>query len=330
VLVDTKAEAEEKAAAATGSTSSGPSGTSGRGKRFSIMTANPTSTELDQSRYGNFKRALLAIPENENLRVMCEGRDFYIWQVDETTGRVYKQLQHLYYVTQQQSGSSQPLRLGAFYWNDVGKKETNPARRFIIGDLSDVFVGKQTAILTDPAAATANPKCCVTFVTSQGKQLNLEALSAEQCNTFLSGINSILTGNGLTVLLEESKSVSETGKVGKKTKRFSIMAPTPLPGVNMADPRAVALSAAQVVDGTKQRQTQLGVATHEVISTMNEGRRFTRYYQQKNGIYDKEVITLFYVKESHTLFWSPPGSRNQSTEAQLKLDELSDVFLVSQ
>jgi hypothetical protein len=349
VLVDTKAEQEAAAvaaaAAAAPAPASGAASTSssssslgvppaaGRGKRFSIMTANPTAAELEKSRYGNFKRALLAIPENENLRVMCEGRDFYVWQVDDTTGRVSKKLQHVYYVTQAQSGTAQPLRLGAFYYNDVGRKETNPTRRFVIGELSDVFVGKQTAILTDPAAAGANPKCCVTFVTSQGAQLNLEALAAEQCNTFLSGINAILTGNGLTVLLEESKSVSETGKVGKKTKRFSIMAPTPLPGVNMADPRAVAVagSAGTTIDGVqtpKQRQTMLGVATHEAIATMSEGRRFTRYFHSATGVVNKEIITLFYVKESHTLFWSQPGTRIQSESASMKFDQLSDVFLV--
>ena len=171
---------------------------------------------------------------------MCEGRDFYVWPVDEASGRVSTQLQHVYYVSEAQGGRRNRLRLGAFYYNDVGKKETAPARRFILGDLTDVFVGRQTAVLTDPAAAGANPKCCVTFVTSGGKQLNLEALSAEQCNTFLAGVNSVLTGNGLTVVLEESKRVSENGKAGKKTKRFSIMAPTSLVGVNTGDPRSVA------------------------------------------------------------------------------------------
>lgn len=146
VMVDTNQEeaaagpASPKAASASSSSSSAKKPVS---KRFSIMTSNVA--DIEKSRYANFRRALLALPEDENLSMMSEGRDFYVWQVDEVSGRVSKSLQHVYYVSEAASAATAgaaTLKLGALYYNDVGKKETNPARRMVIGELTDVFVGK--------------------------------------------------------------------------------------------------------------------------------------------------------------------------------------------
>jgi len=307
-------------------------------KRFSIMSANPA--DLERSRYKNFKKGLLALPQDVNLRTMTEGRDFYVWEVDDITGRVYKKLQHVYYVSEADtataSGGGQKLRLGAFYWNDVGKKEMHPTRRMVIGDLTDVFVGKQTVIMNDPAASSANSKCCVTFVDSASRQLNLEAMSPELANTFLAGVNGVLTAASCQVVLEESKPAGgdagkAVGGVAKKSKRYSILAPPSLPGVNTSDPSAVAMGHADGVLGGKTasgpKQTVLGVATHEAITAMSEGRRYIRWSRASNdSAVVKNVVTLFYVKESHSLFWAQPGSRAQDPRSQLKFDELTDVF----
>ena len=182
-------------------------------------------------------------------------------------------------------------------------------------------------MLTDPAAAGANAKCCVTLATSSGLQLNLEATTAESANSFLSGVNSVLTGNGMQVVLEDAKSAGETtsGKAivngaaaaglpgsSRAAKRFSILGAPSLPGVNMSDPRAVAIANADGVSGQSgssssaagsgsagKQRTVLGVATHEAVAAMAEGRRFTRYSLDREGKPAKQTVTLFYVKDLH-------------------------------
>jgi hypothetical protein len=153
---------------------------------------------------------------------------------------------------------------------------------------------RQTSVLTDPAASAANAKCCVTFVQAGGKQLNLEALSAEQCNAFLAGINSVLTGNGLQVVLEESKTVSETANAGKtKSKRFSIMASSIAGLPKTAHETVMGLN-------VNKRQSLLHLSTSDTISMMTDGRRFYRYFTSGlGGGVHKELVTVFFVKEKN-------------------------------
>lgn len=136
VMVD-ETEQRSPQAASSSSSVAAPSAASAKksARRFSIMSAE----NIDKSRYANFKRGLLALPADVNLRTVTEGRDFFVWEVDETTGRVFKQMQHVFYVSEANSGNP-PLRLGAFYWNNVGvSKECNPTRRLLLGELTDVF-----------------------------------------------------------------------------------------------------------------------------------------------------------------------------------------------
>jgi hypothetical protein len=156
VMVDTNEEAGPASPKAAASSSSSSSGKKAPSKRFSIMTSNVA--DIEKSRYANFRRALLALPEDENLSMMSEGRDFYVWAVDEVSGRVSKSLQHVYYVSEAASAATAgaaTLKLGALYYNDVGKKEMNPARRMVIGELTDVFVGKSGSGMHVHARAVA-------------------------------------------------------------------------------------------------------------------------------------------------------------------------------
>jgi hypothetical protein len=139
VMVDQATASKPSGAKDDAAASSGAS--SKRQKRFSIVSANPTAAELESSRYAGFKRALLALPPQENLRLMSEGRDFYLWRAEEATGRVERALQHVYFVSAEESARNggQVLRLGALFHNDVGKKENQPTKRLIIADLTDVF-----------------------------------------------------------------------------------------------------------------------------------------------------------------------------------------------
>lgn len=393
VMVD-QTDTKSPAPSPTSASASAPKAAKAAPRRFSIMSATASASDLEKSRYANFKRALLALPPSDTMRLMHEGRDFYVWTVDDATGRVFRQMQHVYFVSA--ASQSQPeadadaadpaLKLGSLYWNAVGRKENDPKRRLLISQLTDVYVGtycctptptpchaaldldslndltwtrrssfsrsslfcffvlsasfvcgrvsaapaflptgKQTAVLADPAAAGANAKCCVTLATSTGQQLNLESMTAESANSFLSGINSVLTGNGMQVVLEDAKTAGETtsGKAlvanggaavpgpglpgsSRAAKRFSILGAPSLPGVNMSDPRAVAIANADGVAGVagsassagKQR-TVLGVATHEAVAAMAEGRRFTRYSIDRSGKAAKQTVTLFYVKDLH-------------------------------
>ena len=186
-------------------------------------------------------------------------------------------------------------------------------------------------MMSDVAAQSANPKCCVTLVAAGGKQLNLEAMSPELANTFLAAINGILTGNGMQVVLEDAKGAAEATKAGKKSKRFSICAAPSLPGVNMADPTAVAIAnSGSRTGGVQQKQTVLGVASTEAVAALEEGRRFVRYSQAANGPVVKSVCTVFYVQASHALYWCQPGSRTQDPKACLQIAQLADVFLGKQ
>jgi hypothetical protein len=182
-------------------------------------------------------------------------------------------------------------------------------------------------VFNDPAAKEAVSKHCLTLVAggAGGVTWNLEALSAEQANAFLAGINSVLTGAGAQVVLEDAVATTTAAagqRPAKGAKRFSILAPPSLPGVNVADPRSVVASSTSTA-----QPTVLGVASSEAIAALSEGRRFTRFSAGAGGAVSSAIVTVFYVKEQHALFWCNPGLRSQEPDSRLLLKDLTDVYL---
>ena len=51
-----------------------------KNKRFSILGSSLEGVE--QSRHAQFKRAILTIPRDENLRLMTQGADYWVYDID--------------------------------------------------------------------------------------------------------------------------------------------------------------------------------------------------------------------------------------------------------
>ena len=90
---------------------------------------------------------------------------------------------------------------------------------FLLGELVDVYVGKQTPSLLQPIAVNADEKCCFSMLTKRkGTELHLEAIGGVQVvDMWLEAVNLILTGGGGKKVI-----VGEETKVEKPKKKKSV------------------------------------------------------------------------------------------------------------
>jgi hypothetical protein len=332
-----------------------------KNKRFSIL--GNTLEGVEASRHAQFKRAILTIPRDENLRLMTQGSDYWVYTSD-STGQGQRQRMHVFYTPQTAS----------LFWCELGQRKSDPKREISIHNITDLYVGKMSKVFKLPCASQAEKSKCIT-IQSTTNELNIEGDSMEQVTALLSGINHLLNSNGMQVLIEETPATvgggsSPSSPTGTGDRRFSIMPKSPIQAVIEAEddddeddasedeeeedevaalpsalPTTVTSKRASIMStkvtglpstahetalglNVKRRQSLLHLSTTETVRMLQDGRRFYRYFGQPPNI-QKELITLFYVKEKNAFYWCQPGQRVQIEEQQLSLNTLTDVYLVS-
>ena len=105
-----------------------PAGQS-KNKRFSILGASLEGVE--QSRHANFKRAILTIPRDENLRLMTQGSDYEVYEID-AQGVGKKTRMHVFYAPQ----------LASLFWCETGKRTQDPTKEINIHAITDLYVSR--------------------------------------------------------------------------------------------------------------------------------------------------------------------------------------------
>lgn len=194
-----------------------------RNKRFSILGSSLEGVE--QSRHAQLKKAILGIPKDENLRMMVEGADYWVY-TEDSTGYGTRTRQHVFYLPQ----------TGSLYWCEAGQRVPDDRRAIAMSKITDLYVGKMSKVFKLPIADQAEKSRCIT-IQSTSQQLNIEGESKEQVTALLSAINHLLNSNGMQVLIEDPVPASPTpatpataaassvasSSTSKSERRFSIM-----------------------------------------------------------------------------------------------------------
>jgi len=205
-------------------------------------------------------------------------------------------------------------------------------------DVTDVFVGKQTAIFSsglrsDEARATL----CVSLVAGKENklELNLEAQTSVQLTAWLFGIHSLLYAHGKKAVLEQTADT--------ETRHFYVLDRHAHVSVDVLQtdddletdgyqrPSGVPDSSASLISQlATQDETILSISPNETIRMMTNGRVFTMVTET----HCQEVL-LFYApslgSDLGTLFWCDAKGPRKEVEGQsLPLDLITDIFLGSQ
>ena len=120
------------------------------------------------------------------------------------------------FILHRSAAQSQPLSLrydetaAAFALQSTAPLSTLPALLPLFS-LRDVFLGKQSPLLSEPAMAALPADCCLTLVTDAagGMELDLQAASASQVDDWLSGLQAMLQAAGQQVLLTDGDAVQQ-------------------------------------------------------------------------------------------------------------------------
>jgi hypothetical protein len=90
------------------------------------------------------------------------------------------------------SGSGAPTdELGCLYWCEPGSRVASRKCCLPLSDLTDVYFGKQSRVLTSPAAAPAPRDLCLTLVSEHGTRLSLCASSNSMFTSWMAGISTL-------------------------------------------------------------------------------------------------------------------------------------------
>jgi hypothetical protein len=85
---------------------------------------------------------------------------------------------------------------GAFVWSTGGRGKG----RLTLSSITDIYLGKQTGVFSEPIAEHANPNLCVSLVGLED-ELNLEALTGQVLTAWLTGVQGLLELHGKKAVL---------------------------------------------------------------------------------------------------------------------------------
>jgi len=294
-----------------------------------VLEQKPASNRSDpnQSRADQFRRALSALPADANVRIASEGRMFYVWSKDPVSEKVTRKAQHVFYVSEEEQSAG---GLGTLFWSEVGQAERDAMRSMPIINVTDIYAGKQTATLRNAAASDAPAKCCASFVGVGGQQLNVEAQSANIMSSFLAAINTVLTGAGATVIVNDPKQQQEKASNGTQQqqqssggRRFSIMP--------FRKPASLPSTANETMKAVRDGKAAMNEAeTKATLDMMQKGRRFIRIYEKSKKEVAKEEVSVFYSEKDHTIYWCKPGQRTTDAKQSMPLSPLRRCLLGKQ
>lgn len=279
------------------------------GRRFSVMAGSaglgdavgPSSAIARDPNAGR----LLAL---DDCPLLHQGHVFTCYI--ERKGVIEKTNQFVFCETDNGSGSGARI-----CWCQPGFRVESSLNSIRCSSLTDVYMGKQTAILKSAVAASADPKCCLSLVSRHGT-FNFTLDSPALLAAWVKELTTTLQRDGRKVDEGAGAGASPSAPQGSG-RRMSIM-PTAIGGL----PKTAQQTAIEL----NTKKSLLHVSTTDTVRMLQEGRRFWRYFDGLTGP-QKEQVTVFYDKTSNAFYWSPVGHRAMSADACLSLAKLTDVFL---
>lgn len=265
---------------------------------YSIPSGLPASS-ADVMRALADQKNILSLSPNETIRMMSNGRTFAVYYED---GRREDALV-FYEPGEDHSGS--------MYWSTSGKRELDAECCLPLHEVTDIILGKQAAAFKTAAAVDIPDHQCITLKSSvTGMSLNLHAPTEEQITAWLFGINSVLTGDGRKIKLNET-SVERSSRYSRS---FSV------------------LSGAEEMDDDPdfhpdQPYLPYAEKAANAVMAMTNGSTFIKHNE---GSKVTEEVFLFY-NHNHgkfgTFYWCSPSVREERQDQKLPLHTLTDLFV---
>lgn len=152
--------------------------------------------------------------------------------------------------------------------------------------------------------------------------MNFELDSPSLLKDWVKELTTIISKDGRRVADVAAENAAAGAASPKAGRRMSIMPTGSMAGLpKTAQETALGMN-------VKRRQSLLHLSTSDTVRVLQDGRRFYRYFEGSNGV-QKELVTLFYVRDKNSFFWCQPGQRVQIPEQHINLNTLTDVYLVS-
>lgn len=193
------------------------------------------------------------------------------------------------------------LNTKVFYWCAPGRKIKDQANSLPLSQVTDIYVGKQTAELQQEVVADIPKRNCFSII-GKNNSLHLYATDKIAVNRWLKGIEAIIKGQGKEMVVD-----TESGKKKKGSRRFSVMAKS----------------------GLKDQPVVRKVPEPEDCLKLFAKGRKVKSYKEVAGKITGELITLFYSESKSAFFFSAKGKVEEEKQS-IPLRSITDIYLGKQ
>lgn len=195
-------------------------------------------------------------------------------------------------------------KLGSLYWNEPGSKQRVEAQVIPLHKISDVYIGKQTAELKSPGAASFDNKHCFSILTKTSG-LHLVAESEAERNLWLGGVKEIFaTGNKVVQQDEKNKKPATTTTAASVPPAASLEKPKP--------------------------EDEARRASMALIEPLTAGHHLEGFFGTEKGAVKKPLFVFLEPSNKAgklgTLYWTESKQREMIVENSIPLDKISDVY----
>lgn len=256
--------------------------------------------------------------------------------------------------------------LGSLNWCPLQNKPeragwTQPEsapNRVPVAALSDVYLGR--AQFPSAALDATKDDCCLSlvFTSGGGRKLHLESSNgAEGRNSFLLGLNHVLTSSGTAVVMEEKQTAEAAAAAAAAEQEQEVVQPS-APSVEPVAPlRQKRFSVIQNAASISMAKAAIEIPTEpavplvpaafglqaglgDLMSMLRRGRTF-QHHSNTTGNAEVNEILLWYrspeeepqmalnskKKSAGSLCWNARGIKEVVGEQVLPLKKISDIFL---
>jgi len=326
-------------AAAPAAGAAAASSKKGSGRRYSVAQINTSIADVpshphDVAHQMAARRpTLMALSAASTLLLMEEGREFARYTTTEQ-GEVVKEMALVFF---QPATGAAPTEQDALFWASPAQGRVPLAtQRIRIGEISDLYLGKQVSELKSPAAAAAPHSNCMSIVSkATGVSLSLCAPSLELLSAYMFGLNRLIGGQGRDITLDESADAKPASARHVESRRFSVV-PAKAGAVPAALEATLGVTVAEGGSAAASERRHSIPTTDANVVAMLAGSVFWLYTASLDtGIVSRHQINLWY--ETHgvglgTLYYCNVDMVPRAAHASrsLPLSTLTDIFNLHQ
>lgn len=291
---------------------------------MSVASASLISTDSSKPHLPQVGVAHSALAQNPLFSMLRAGIEVMLYEkIGQGITRTQK---HFFFEPTKQNS------IGRFHWCDTGTRLISLESSLGTDEITDIFLGKRTDVMTSQAAKIAPDDCCLSILGTgyAGRRvvLNIETGNPGLLNSLVEAISVICQEHGLDVVAsdqDEDEPLDQTDsnlgrtRTGSKARAFS---------VNEVNTEAAATS-------------PTSTPSLDTISQMlAKGHNFFIYeVNPRNQQVERREVLLWFVQTHHLekgetfngcFYWSLPGDQQASQGRSLLLSEITDIFMGKQ